>query len=578
MGNRSARRFAAALVPALALLASPAAAELTASLSQQSIPAGQTVVLTLTQTGPADAAPDLAPLEDDFQILGRSTSSQVRVVDGRRSEQQALRLQLLPRRSGTLRVPSIRAGADSTQPLTLRVGAATHTASQLLPALDSRPGTEAPAPLPVDVDVVAEIRPQQARVDQQVLLIVRLIAEAPPRGRLHEPAIDGARVLPLGEERRLEAIDGSDRHVYERRYALFPSRPGRLDIRPLRFDAWAPGAGEPSTSRSAALTIPIQPVPALPDDRAWLPARSVTLSEAGPSTVQLAPGQALERTILLQADGVMAEDLPELPLAIPFQLRIRDDPPRLWNERRPEGVIGHRTERILISAAEPGRYVLRSPGLHWWNTNNGHWERAELPDWTLTVAPLDSSARRLAPAWQAPGADTVPPPAAQTSEPGATTQEPLWRSSSGFWLAILASLFLVAALLWLWHRRRRATPQPDYASEYAPRPAAPRDEDADSADAERDAMTDAIAEVDAAYRAGNPNRARNAMLAWAALVWPDDAPANLARLALRLPEPLSGRIKLLEKAFFSPTPVDWSSAPVAPLLAEHAATESQAHA
>jgi len=578
MRHRSARRLVATLAPALALLAWPAAADLTASLSQQSIQAGEPVVLTLTQTGAADMPPDLAPLEDDFQILGRSTSTQVRVVNGRRSEHRDVRLRLLPRRSGTLSIPAIQLGADSTQPLRLRVEAPASTASPSLAAPASRSPSEASAPPPVDVDVVAETRPRQARVAQQVLLIVRVIAEAPPRGRLHDAPIDGARVLPLGEERRSEETAEGELHVYERRYALFPTRPGQLEIPPIRFDAWATGAGEASASRSEALTLEVLPIPNVPDDRQWLPARSVTLSEAGPSAVQLAPGQALERTIVLQADGVMAEDLLEIPLAIPFQFRIRDDPPRLWNEPHPEGVTGYRTERILISAAEPGRYRLSSPGLHWWNTQTGRWARAELPDWTLTVAPLDSSARRLAPAWQAPGAEPVAPPAIPMNEPDATPAEPLWRRLSGTWLAILAGLLLVAVLLWLWYRRRRSMPPPGYASAYAPRPAAPSDADAVSAGAGRDAMTDAIAEVDAAYRAGNPNRAHSALLAWAALVWPDDAPANLARLALRVPEPLSGRIKLLEKAFFSPTPVDWASAAVAPLLAEHAASEPAAHA
>jgi hypothetical protein len=83
----------------------------------------------------------------------------------------------------------------------------------------------------------------------------------------------------------------------------------------------------------------------------------------------------------------------------------------------------------------------------------------------------------------------------------------------------------------------------------------------------------AIAAVTVAYDSGNATRARSALLAWAALIWPDDPPANLARLALRLPSPLSDRVKLLEKSFFSPTPIDWSSQPVTSLLQEIAAPQ-----
>jgi hypothetical protein len=144
---------------------------------------------------------------------------------------------------------------------------------------------------------------------------------------------------------------------------------------------------------------------------------------------------------------------------------------------------------------------------------------------------------------------------------------------AGPWIATLAAILILALLLW-WRRRRRRPPAPAFGSAYAPKQTPP----ADDGETAPDPMERAIAEVAAAYDTGNPNQARAALLGWATLVWPSDAPGNLARLALRLPEPLRGRITRLEKAFFSPTPVDWVSEPVAPLLADvsarHAATEA----
>ena len=559
---------------ALLLAALPASAELTASLSRGSVAAGQTVLLTLIQTGADASAPDLAPIEQDFHIVGRSTSSQVSVVNGRRRERRELRLTLLPRRSGSLTVPALAAGADTSQPLTLTVGAATNQGSQLLPAPAGVQPAGAVPGAPEDVAVDARLTPQRARIGEQVLLIVEVSsAQAALRGRLIDPSPDWARVLPLGEDRRTEGTTQDERQVYERRYALFPTRAGRHSVSPLRYEAWAPGAGTPTTAASPSLAVVVKDAPALPDDRDWLPARAMSLTEAGPSEVRLAPGQALERTITLKAEGLMAEDLPAIPLAIPFQLRIRDDPPRLWTERTPDGVVGYRIERILISAAEPGRYVLKSAGLPWWNTRTGQWETATLPDWTLTVAELDSSERRLAPTWTPPAAES---PEAQL-QPDETTPGPELMPpqaiGAGPWIATLAAILILALLLW-WRRRRRRPPAPAFGSEYAPKQTPP----ADDGETAPDPMERAIAEVAAAYDTGNPNQARAALLGWATLVWPSDAPGNLARLALRLPEPLRGRITRLEKTFFSPTPVDWVSEPVAPLLADvsarHAATEA----
>jgi hypothetical protein len=74
-------------------------------------------------------------------------------------------------------------------------------------------------------------------------------------------------------------------------------------------------------------------------------------------------------------------------------------------------------------------------------------------------------------------------------------------------------------------------------------------------------MTEAIAKVEAGYRDSNAGDVRAALLAWAGLVWPERPPANLARLTVQCDGPLRERVKLLEKAFFSPTPIAWDVAP-----------------
>lgn len=68
----------------------------------------------------------------------------------------------------------------------------------------------------------------------------------------------------------------------------------------------------------------------------------------------------------------------------------------------------------------------------------------------------------------------------------------------------------------------------------------------------------AIAGVRLAYENTDAAAARDALLTWAALVFPDRPPGNLALLARRCPEPLRSEILLLEQAFFSPHPLDWN--------------------
>jgi hypothetical protein len=68
----------------------------------------------------------------------------------------------------------------------------------------------------------------------------------------------------------------------------------------------------------------------------------------------------------------------------------------------------------------------------------------------------------------------------------------------------------------------------------------------------------AITAVERAYLSGDATGARQALLRWGEMVLPTPAPANLAQLASRVQPPLRDEILLLEKAFFSPQPIDWT--------------------
>ena len=538
----------------LALIAAPAlaaAADVEAVLSAAQVDPGQPVVLTLSAAEPLPAGVDLAPLQQDFRILDRASRKDVRVVNGVRSERHELRIGLQPLRTGTLAVPALRVGDVVTAPLSLEVAEA--------PAAAPAPADVASAAAPVlaatDAGPAIRMRaePRRVLVDQQLLLVMRVTADAPPRGRLEDPVIDGARVLPLGEERRVESTASGSRHVYERRLAVFPEARGTLEIPAARFTFRGPGAEE-QTLTSNDMRIPVGPRPAgIATRRPWLPAKSVRLSEAGPSQVRIAPGQTLERMVTLRAEGVMAEDLPKIPLRIPQHLRLREDAPRLWNERTARGVVGYRTERVEISSNDEGEYTIAAGPLNWWSTTDEAWRRTRLPDWTLTVAPFLSADRRLPARWepaQVPGGATGDTRDGDSAGPepepeGGSDVGPNWT----LWgIGIIAVLLLLPALLLL--LRRRPIEPPDQA--YRPPQAPPA-----TADSEADPVMDAIGAVERAYRSGNAAAARSALLDWAALQWPVNKPTNLSQLALRVSDGLQGDIRLLEKAFFSPSPIDW---------------------
>jgi hypothetical protein len=148
------------------LTAGPAAAELSADLSRTEVAAGEAVVLTLTQTGAQITPPDLTPLEADFHIVDRARRAEVTVVNGQRTERRELLLTLLPRRTGSLTVPALSAGDDSTAPLRLEVGPTTAGDSRLLPQPTGVASAPSPPVFTGEIAIDAEVSPAWARVGE----------------------------------------------------------------------------------------------------------------------------------------------------------------------------------------------------------------------------------------------------------------------------------------------------------------------------------------------------------------------------------------------------------------------------
>jgi len=562
----------------LLLLPSTSSADVTASLDKSAVSLGETVQLTLQSDDRSDAHPDLAGLATDFEIIDRRSSDSISVINGQRSERHSLILQLRPRHAGELEIPPIEVGDKTTRALQLSVTPALSGSAEPEPALTFRPtpGTEASAPGPTAL-LEAELEPDEGHVGQQLVLTAKVYTDGAVRGsRLLNPRVPDADVLPLGEDRYQAERDGRSYDVYERRYAIFPHRPGQLEIDPLVFEAWAPSSkgtgGGPSFAApgrqqvralSRTLIADLKPIPDGADADTWLPARNLTLTETGPTAYHAYPGQRIERQIHLRAEGVMSRNLPELRLQVPYQLSLQHQAPRLWDERRPEGLIGNRRETLVVTARDPGHYKLPSLSLRWWDTSSGRWATATLPERDLQVsaAPTGDSRKPLpevsvpsrSAQSQAPSTPAEAPTEAPAT-PGVTEHglvSPL--TSVGIWIAALLALAWIATMAAWWRDRNR--PVQTRPLQVATPPPPPRDEVTDP-------IERAVERVRAAYQAGDASAAREALLGWAGLALPEQTPSNLARLAQRCQPPLRDQILMLERAFFSPVPVPWDKQPI----------------
>ncbi|NIN39368.1 MAG: hypothetical protein GTO67_12305 [Gammaproteobacteria bacterium] len=532
------RARAIGLLLSLLLLAGATAsraAQLTSSLERNPIHAGESVRLVLELTrAPGGLNPDLSPLEADFQILHTSVNTQVEFVQGRQSAVTLWHIELTPKREGLLEVPSIPVGRFRSEPLTLKV-------------LPPRPDAAGSA----DIFLEAEIAPDPAYVQAQMRYVLRLLrAVDVVDGTLTEPGANNAVLRRLGHDISYTTTrNGQSYRVLERRYAVFPQASGALTIAPVEFQGEVVDAAQAGSGlsrlfargrrvrlRTAEVRATALPPPAEFTGPAWLPAKSLQLIEEWSSDPRtLRAGEPVTRTLRLEALGLSAEQLPEIPATVDDDVKEYRDQPITRTTADVDWVQGVREQRIALVPTGPGTYTLPEIRIDWWDTERNVRRQATLPARVLEVA-AGVRATPGAPPSAAPGDTPAPSPLAL----------PLWQRPA-LWqaaCAVLLALWLVTLAAW---RRARRTPRATRKPPRAPGPAKPRP----------------AASLRRACLADDPRAARAALLAWAAHTWPENPPRSLMGLAERLPDTrLRAELVVLDRTLYAAEPTPWRGEPL----------------
>ncbi|MCB1642737.1 MAG: BatD family protein, partial [Xanthomonadales bacterium] len=153
---------------------------------------------------------DLSPLQRDFEVLGRSSGTQISMVNGTTTRTSTLELQLRPLREGRLQLPALQLDGQQTQPAVVDVVPTPVSGDQLDPQQDFM--------------ILLEADSEQPYVQQQITLTVRLYyGVALSDGSLSEPSSDSAVVSRIGrDEIYASQVGGRNYQVLQRRYAVIP--------------------------------------------------------------------------------------------------------------------------------------------------------------------------------------------------------------------------------------------------------------------------------------------------------------------------------------------------------------------
>lgn len=475
-------------------------AELSASVDRKHIGLNETFTLTIRlDESSLFSGPDLKGLLKDFEILNQQQSSRHTIINGKSSATTEWQITLEAKRAGNLVIPPIEVSGQKTQPLAIVVSP---QSTQQIPG-NSRNTS--------NIYMEAELDAEKVYVQSQVLFTVRAIASFEPlQLEFAEPELDGAFVEQIEDSNYYRTINGQKMFVREVTYALFPQQSGTLNIPEVKAEAVVPirqnrrslfdsftNQGKILRIQSAPARLQVLEPPAGQTAKLWLPAKQLRLSESwSEDPADLKVGQSLTRSITIEAEGLLAEQLPPLDTLAIDGIKSYPEQAQTESNRISGGVQGVRVESTALIPTRPGDYTLPAITIDWWNTRTNSAEQARLPARHIQVHGASLSQTQATTPTTTPGAtsDTVSMLAADNAANSASALG--WQIST----LALAATSLLFAVLYL--RARQHPPAATHSTETAGK-------------THNQTAKSSLSDLQKACLANDPHAARHALQQWA---------------------------------------------------------------
>ena len=438
------KALAALFLVALCLPVSMLQAAVSAQLSSSTIGELETVRLSIRSSNTRSPENlDLTALEADFEVLGTNYSSQYRFINGREQKWVDYQINLQPKRTGTLQIPSIKVGDDATPDLTLTVQALSDATRQVI---DEKVFFQQ------DVSADEVYVQSQLLVERRLLYSegVQLYSDIPGA-----PEIEDAVVLTLGEPTSSTTQYNGRRYgVVTQRFAIFPESSGALTVPAISVTASVRLIEDGRVSRkgvrvaTSETQVKVLPVPAdYPADKPWLPATDVQLQQvitpaSGNRQAPYQVGDTLTHELLVFLHGNVGSIAPPVPLLLDDDAaRVYPGNPVVEDDNRTDSVYGSRLQTSEILLRKPGTFEVGATEITWWDTANKQVRTTTWPATSVTIeGEIVSDTASPAPSEQAP--------TSITDSPGDTPTEANTR-----WVWLPAALGVLAILLWfVWQR------------------------------------------------------------------------------------------------------------------------------
>ena len=525
------------------------AAKINVAADPNPVSTNESFQIVFTATESPDGMPDFSNLDQDFIILNQAQSSNSSWVNGKSSKNIQWTLNVIAKNEGSITIPAIAFGRDSSEPQTIEV---------------TKASSGKAANNIEDLFLDVEATPNSPFLQSQVLYTLHLYRRVDiAQAQLTDPELADAVVTKLDEDRNYTTqVKGVDYSVTERHYAIFPQKSGTMTIKPLVLTAEVVtntrgGFGgffnSTQTKRvvSKEITLDVKPIPASFAGSHWLAAEQVDVrQEWSADFEQMKVGEPITRTLTLQVKGATVSSLPELGSGtVGAQLKTYPDQPVLKEQKSRDGIVAFREEKIAIMPSKAGSYTLPAIKIPWFNTQTNKMEVAKIPETTITVMAGEGVAATPAPFAPTPSQAPASKPitdVAPVVQTVSTTE-----STTPIWLWV--SLFL--AFGWLITLFYFLSKQP------APAPVVTDNEAELSLKASINQLKKACAE-------NNATAAKNALLAWGKVKF---SATSLGAIADICDTRLRDEILQLNQALYAKDAPAWSGKKLFQAFAENKA-------
>ncbi len=529
----------------------------------------ETFQLNFILRGEQDGEPDFAPLNADFELLGSSESSSFSMINGSVSKSKTYSLTVSAKKQGTLTIPAISFGKDSSRPDSITVRNP-----------EAPSGSAAQAGVEPMIFMTTDVDAKTPYVQQQMVLTLKIYSRQQwADAQVSEPEISGVETLVqrLGKGKTYETRHrGKAYAVTELRYTLLPQESGRLDIKPFRLTAKIAtgkkrdrGFGNPFNDpffggmmsrqsyrnkvvSSDPLTLEVKPIPKAFNGQHWLVAEDIQLHENWSADIkQLQAGEPVTRTIVIIGDGLSANQFPNISMPEIKGLRNYPDQPVSKDQQTGRGLLGTRTQKFALIPSAAGEFELPAVEIPWWNSRTDSMDLARLPASMLQVEGVAAPVQ--------PRDATVSKPPGTATE-SATDEDPVaalqvadrQQARVNRWLLIglagFAVLWLVTLVAWL-RARRRSIPGVSVADETGTRSSKQ--------------LPAALKELRDSCQSKQAGRVKDALLDWAQIIWSKQPPANLQSLAQRVSPALANELTPLIRQLYANGEASWDASVIA---------------